>query len=119
MSASNDKELANIREQRRIELQKQLEAQANQQLDAEIAAQQKQLEKTALDSTMKKLLTPEARSRLATIALATPERSELIKRSILQLYENQSFTPPMSDEQLKKLLMSQSKSRHSASIRRI
>ena len=119
MSASNDKGLANIREQRRIELQKQLEAQANQQLDAEIEAKKKQIEQTALDSTMKKLLTPEARSRIATISLATPDRSEQIKRSIIQLYENQNFTPPMSDEQLKKLLVSQSKSRHSASIRRI
>ena len=41
MSVSNDRELAQIREQRRIELQKQLEAQANQQLDAEIEAQKK------------------------------------------------------------------------------
>ena len=119
MSVSNDRELAQIREQRRIELQKQLEAQANQQLDAEIEAQKKAVEKNALDSAMKKLLTPEARSRIATISLATPERSEHIKQTILQLFENQTFTPPMSDEQLKKLLMSQSKSRHSASIRRI
>ena len=118
MSASNDKGLANIREQRRIELQKQLEAQANQQLDAEIAAQKKQIEQTALDSTMKKLLTPEARSRIATISLATPDRSEQIKRSIIQLYENQNLTTPMSDEKLKKLIISQSNSRHSASIRR-
>ena len=119
MSVSNDKGLAEIREQRRLELQKQLEAQASQQLEAEIAAQNKQYEKSALDSAMKKLLTQEARSRIATISLATPERSEQIKQSILQLYENQAFIPPMSDEQLKKLLMSQSKSRHSASIRRI
>mgnify|MGYP002849564745 FL=1 len=119
MSVSNNNELANIREQRRLELQKQIENHANQQLDAEIAAQQRQLEKNTLDNTMKKLLTPEARSRIATISLATPERSEMIKQSIVQLYENKTFTPPMSDEQLKKLLMSQSKSRHSASIRRI
>ena len=44
MSVSNDRELAQIREQRRIELQKQLEAQANQQLDAEIEAQKKEVE---------------------------------------------------------------------------
>ena len=87
----------------------QMQAQANQQLDAEIEAQKKAVEKNALDSAMKKLLTPEARSRIATISLATPERSEQIKQTILQLFENQTFTPPMSDEQLKKLLISQSK----------
>ena len=119
MSASRDDELTYIREQRKLELQKQMQVQATAQADAEVAAHQKQLEDSAIDSAMKSLLTPDARSRLATIAMATPERSVSIKRSIIQLYESKSFTPPMNDQQLKNLLASQSKSRHSASIRRI
>jgi programmed cell death protein 5 len=119
MSVSNDDELTHIREQRKLQLQKQFESQVSAQADADVAAHQKQLESTALDGAMRSLLTPDARSRLATISLATPERSESIKRSIIQLYESKSFSAPMTDEQLKSLLMSQSKSRHSASIRRI
>ncbi len=119
MSTSKDDELSHLREQRKLELQKQLQAQATAQADAEVAEHQKQLENSALDSAMKTLLTPDARSRIAAIALANPERSELIKRSIIQLYENNTFTPPMNDQQLKNMLASQSKSRHSASIRRI
>jgi len=119
MSASKDDELAMLRHQRKMELQKQIEAQASKQVEAEFAEQKKQIENSAIDSAMKKLLTPDARSRLATISLATPERSNQIKQSIIHMYESKSFNPPMSDEQLKSLLLSQSKSRHSASIRRI
>ena len=119
MSTSNDDELATLRQQRKLEIQKQMEAQASKQMEAEFAEKQKQIENSAIDSAMKRLLTPDARSRLATISLAKPERSSQIKQSIIHLYESKSFTPPMSDEQLKKLLLSQSKSRHSASIRRI
>ena len=119
MSASKDDELAMLRHQRKLEIQKQMEAQATKQVEAEFAEQQKQIESSAIDSAMKKLLTPDARSRLATISMATPERSDQIKKGIIHLYESKSFTPPMSDGQLKQLLLSQSKSRHSASIRRI
>ena len=119
MSASNDDELAILRHQRKLELQKQIEAQASKPVEAEFAEQKKQIENSAIDSAMKKLLTPDARSRLATISLATPERSNQIKQSIIHMYESKSFNPPMSDKQLKSLLLSQSKSRHSASIRRI
>ena len=78
MSASNDDELAILRHQRKLELQKQIEAQASKQVEAEFAEQKKQIENSAIDSAMKKLLTPDARSRLATISLATPERSNQI-----------------------------------------
>ena len=88
MSASKDDELAMLRHQRKLELQKKMEEQATKQVEAEFAEQQKQIENTAIDSAMKKLLTPDARSRLATISLATPERSSQIKHSIIHLYES-------------------------------
>ena len=85
MSASNDDELAMLRHQRKLELQKQIEAQASKQVEAEFAEQKKQIENSAIDSAMKKLLSPDARSRLATISLATPERSNQIKTDLEQL----------------------------------
>ena len=44
MSASNDDELAILRHQRKLELQKQIEAQASKQVEAEFAEQKKQIE---------------------------------------------------------------------------
>ena len=119
MSTSQDDELALLREQRRIALQQQLEAQASQQADAEVKAQQAQMEAAQLDGAMRTLLSNEARSRLATVALAKPARASSIKQSIVQLHSQGKFQPPMSDDQLKQLLASQSKRRRSASIRRI
>ena len=56
MSTSQDDELNMIREQRRAALQQQLEAQASQQADAEVKAQQAQLEATQLEGAMRTLL---------------------------------------------------------------
>ena len=119
MSASGDDQLAAIREQRRLELQKQFESQAQAQVDAEIESQRKNAESQAVSNAMKQLLTSEARARIARISLATPERAESIRKLILELHQNQKFTPPMNDDTLKSILASQSKSRSNASIRRI
>ena len=119
MSVSGDDQLTALREQRRLELQKQLENQAKAQADAEIETHRKQAESQAVSSAMKQLLTSEARSRLARISLATPERADSIRKLILNLHEEQKFTPPMSDDMLKSILATQSKSRSNASIRRI
>ncbi len=119
MSASGDDQLAAIREQRRLELQKQFESQAQAQADAEIESQRRNAESQAVSNAMKQLLTSEARARIARISLATPERAESIRKLILELNQNQKFVPPMNDDTLKSILASQSKSRSNASIRRI
>jgi programmed cell death protein 5 len=119
MVSTQDNELNQLREQRRMALQQQFEQQAAHQADAEVQAQEAQRVSQNLDASMKTLLTPEARSRISTIALATPERAEMIKQSIVQLHSQGKLNAVMNDEQLKQLLQSQSKSRRSASIRRI
>ena len=112
-------QLAALREQRRLELQKQFESQAMAQADAEIDSQIKSAESMAVSNAMKQLLTSDARSRITRISLATPERAESIRKMIINLHENNKFVPPMNDEMLKSILASQSKSRNNASIRRI
>ena len=119
MSASGDEQLAALREQRRLELQRQLESQAQAQAEAEIESQRKNAESQAVSNAMKQLLTSEARARIARISLATPERAESIRKFIIELDSNNKFVPPMNDETLKSILASQSKSRNTASIRRI
>mgnify|MGYP002173729741 FL=1 len=119
MVSTQDNELNQLREQRRMALQQQLEQQAAQQANAEVQAQEAQLVTQNLDAAMKNLVSPEARSRISAIALATPERAEMIKQTIVQLHSQGKLNTIMNDEQLKQLLKSQSKSRRSASIRRI
>ena len=120
MSANGSDELSALREQRRIALQQQFEEQAKVQADAEIETQRQQIESQSINKALKHLLTSEARSRIARISLATPERADSIKKLILTMHENNQFSPPMTDEILKSVLMKmQSKSRNNASIRRI
>ena len=119
MVSTQDDEFDQLREQRRLALQKQLEQQAAQQADAEVKAQEAHIASQNLDAAMKSLLSPEARSRLSAISLATPERAQMIKQTIFQLHAEGKLKAEMNDEQLKQLLLSQSKSRRSASIRRI
>ena len=53
MSASGDDQLATLREQRRIELQRQLESQVQAQAEAEIESQRKNAESEAPPSAIK------------------------------------------------------------------
>ena len=119
MSASGDDQLAALREQGRMELQRQLESQAQAQAEAEMESHRKNAESQAVSNAMRQLLTSEARARLARISLATPERAEAIRRMVIELNNNNKFVTPMNDEKLKSILASQSKSRNNASIRRI
>lgn len=119
MAATQDNELTLLREQRRLELQKQLQQQASAQADAEIKAHQTQVDLQNTNAVIKTILSPEARSRLATIAMATPQRADSIRVALIKMNDEGRIQGTLNDEQFKQLLLSQSKSRHSASIRRI
>ncbi len=112
-------ELEAFRQRRQMELQQQLEQQAKQQAAAEAESHVQAQEQQALDQAMKSILTPEARSRLTNISLVDPNKSELMKRQLVSLHEQQKITIPVNDEQLKRILASLSKSRRDASIRRM
>ena len=119
MAATQDNELTLLREQRRLELQNQLQQQATAQADAEIKAHQTQVDVQNTNAVIKTILSPEARSRLATIAMATPQRADSIRVALIKMNDEGRIQGTLNDEQFKQLLLSQSKSRHSASIRRI
>lgn len=119
MAATQDDELSLLREQRRLELQKQLQQQASAQADAEIKAHQAQVDEQNTSAVIKTILSPEARSRLATIAMASPQRADSIRVALMKMNDEGRIQGTINDEQFKQLLASQSKSRHSASIRRI
>ncbi len=118
-AADDSMELEAFRQRRQMELQQQLEQQAKQQAAAEAESHVQAQEQQALDQAMKSILTPEARSRLTNISLVDPNKSELMKRQLVSLHEQQKITIPVNDEQLKRILASLSKSRRDASIRRM
>ena len=114
-----DDELAQLREQRRIELQQQIEQQASTQADAEVQAHQEAQNSAALDTAMKTVLEPEARSRLASLNLVNPELTTKVKSHLATLASQNKITTPVSDEQLKRILGGLNENRREMSIRRI
>ncbi|MDA8839499.1 DNA-binding protein [Candidatus Poseidonia alphae] len=119
MVSAQDDELSAIRAQRLKAIQEQAQQQAVSQLEAEEKAHEAAQTAAQIDSTLRVAMTPDARSRLARIALVDPTRATSIKTSIAAMYQSGQLNQPMSDASLKQMLSSQSKSRNNASIRRI
>ena len=119
MAVSTDDELAKLRAQRMAEIQSQLEEQAAVQAEAEIEQQSKQAALAELDSAMKRILTPDARSRLASLNLVNPELTTRVKTHLATLSGENRITIPVNDVQLKRILSGLSEGRRETSIRRI
>ncbi|MBA4695504.1 MAG: DNA-binding protein [Candidatus Poseidoniales archaeon] len=119
MTLSADDELAKIRAQRMAQIQTQLEEQAAAQTDAELEQQAQAAAIAELDNSMKRVLTPEARSRLASLNLVNPELTTRVKTHLATLANENRIPLPVNDQQLKKILAGLSESRRETSIRRI
>jgi programmed cell death protein 5 len=119
MAINAEDELTQIREQRRIELQQQLEQQAAAQAEAEIDAQTEMQKSQALDAAMKTVLAPEARSRLASLNLVNPEICTKVKSYLASLANDNKIQIPVSDDQLKQILVGLNQQKRETSIRRL
>lgn len=119
MAINADDELTMLREQRRIALQQQLEQQAATQADAEIQAQADAQTAAQLDQAMKTILTPDARSRLASLNLVNPEMSTAVKNHLATLAGGNQISTPVNDEQLKRILAGLNQQKRETSIRRL
>lgn len=119
MAQSADDELANLRAQRMAQIQAQLEEQAAAQADAEIEKETQQAAMAELDSAMKRILTPDARSRLASLNLVNPELTTRVKTHLAKLSNENRIATPVNDMQLKRILGGLSEGRRETSIRRI
>jgi programmed cell death protein 5 len=94
---SSDEELEKLRQRRMAQLQ----AQQQQQQEAEFAREQIEAQKQAV---LRKILTPEARQRLANVKLVQPEFAEQLELQLIQLAQSRRVSLPISDDQLKNLL---------------
>jgi programmed cell death protein 5 len=95
---SKDEELERLKAQRMAELQARQQQGAEQQRAAVEAEAQKQ-------ALMRKLLTPEARQRLANIKMVRPEFGQQIELELVQLAQTGRVPLPITDDQLKRLLI--------------
>ena len=119
MTIAADDELANLRAQRMAQIQGQLEEQAAAQADAEIEQQTQAAAVADLDSSMKTILTPDARSRLASLNMVNPELTTRVKSHLNTLAGEDRISIPVNDDQLKRILAGLSEGRRETSIRRI
>jgi len=119
MAPNQDDELAAIRAQRLQQMQDQLQEQAMQQLQAEEVAHEEAQTIAQIDAILRQALSTDARARITRIAMVEPKRALALKESLALMHQNGQLTTPMSDASLKQWLVSQSKSRSNASIRRI
>jgi programmed cell death protein 5 len=108
----SEEELENLRKRRMLELQQRMvdeqkQAQAQQQLEGQ---------KQAL---LRRILTPEARSRLTNLNMVKPEFTQQLELQLIQLAQAGRINLPITDEQLKELLVKLQSGKRDYKIRRV
>jgi programmed cell death protein 5 len=108
----SEEELETIRKRRMLELQQRMvteqkQAQAQQQLE-----RQKQ-------ALLRRILTPEAISRLTNLKMVKPEFTEQLELQLIQLAQQGRIAIPITDQQLKELLIRLQAGRRDVKIRRV
>ncbi|MCC6017774.1 MAG: DNA-binding protein [Candidatus Verstraetearchaeota archaeon] len=88
-----DEELEEIRRKRMAELKRQIEE-----------ARKREAIEAAKQEALRRILTPEARSRLANLKMVKPEIVEQIELQLIQLAQSGRIQVPITDEQLKEIL---------------
>lgn len=108
----SDEELEELRKRKLLELQRQMtEEQKRAQMQ-----QQLELEKQAI---LRSILTPEARQRLTNLKMVKPEFTSQLELQLIQLAQQGKLPIPLSDEQLKQILVQLQTRKRETKIRRI
>ena len=108
----SEEELDDIRKRRMLELQQRMvDEQKNTQ-----AQQQLEGQKQAL---LRRILTPEARRRLTNLNMVKPEFTQQLEGQLIQLAQQGRINLPISDEQLKELLVKLQAGKRDYTIRRV
>lgn len=110
-----DKELERIRQRRLLELQLQQRIAEEQQQ----AAAREELQRRK-EAVLRRILTSEARQRLANLKIIRPEFTEQLELQLIQIAQSGKVRLPITDEMLKKILIQlQSNQKRETRIRRI
>lgn len=108
----DEEELEEIRRRKLMEMQARLEEQQRQEeLKRQFEIQKRQI--------LQRILTPEARSRLANLKTAHPELAEQLELQLIQLAQSGRLPIPLTDSQFKSILSKLAERRREIKIRRL
>ncbi len=108
----SDEELEELRRKKLLALQQKM---SQEQKEAQ-AEQQLEVQKQAL---LRKILTPEARQRLTNLKMVKPEFTDQLELQLIQLAQLGKLPIPLTDEQLKQILIQLQSQKREPKIRRI
>lgn len=101
-----------LRKRKLLELQRRI---AEEQQRAQVQ-QQIEVQKQAL---LRRILTPDARRRLTNLKMVKPEFAEQLELQLIQLAQQGKMSLPVTDEQLKDILVRIQSGRREFKIRRV
>ena len=108
----SDEELEGIRRRKLLAMQQRMtDEQKQTQAEQQLEAQKQEL--------LRQILSPEARQRLANLKLIKPEFTEQLELQLIQLAQSGKLNIPMSDAQLKQILIQLQSRKRETKIRRI
>jgi programmed cell death protein 5 len=108
----SEDELGELRKRKLSALQRQL---AQEQRRAQMQ-QELEVQKQAL---LRNILTPEARQRLTNLKMVRPEFTDQLELQLIQLAQQGKLPIPLTDEQLKQILVQLQGRKHETKIRRV
>jgi programmed cell death protein 5 len=108
----SDEELEEIRKRKLLAMQKQA---TNDQKQAQME-QKLEAQKQAL---LRQILTPKARQRLTNLNMIKPEFTQQLELQLIQLVQTGKLHVPISDAQLKQILIQLQSRKRETKIRRI
>jgi len=108
----DEEEIEDLRRRKLLQLQRRL---AEEQQQAQVQ-RQIEIQKQAL---LRRILTPDARSRLTNLKMVKPEFAQQLELQLIQLAQQGKIAIPVTDEQLKEILVKIQSSRREFKIRRV
>lgn len=108
----SEEELDELRKRKLLELRQRI-AKEQQEIQAK---QQFQMQKQAI---LRQVLTTDARQRLTNLKIVKPEFAEQLELQLIQLAQQGKTSIPITDEQLKEILMRLQSHRREIKIRRV
>jgi programmed cell death protein 5 len=108
----SDEELEEIRRRKLLAMQNRMgDEQKQVQADRQLEAQKQAL--------LRQILSPEARQRLTNLKMVKPEFTEQLELQLIQLAQTGKLPVPLSDAQLKQILVQLQSRKRETKIRRI
>jgi programmed cell death protein 5 len=107
----SDEELEEIRRRKLLAMQQQGDEQKQAQTERQLEAQKQAL--------LRQILSPEARQRLTNLNMVKPEFTEQLELQLIQLAQTGKLPIPLSDAQLKQILIQLQSRKRETKIRRI